>query len=192
MILLYQLHPNEGADNPQEPARWLQYAPKAVYVRPKGADIGDLFGTDAPQGCMPVLHKSTTFTIDLPKIDETFKVARTAIPLDLFYAQTEYAVQGANLSGLDRTWLLHLNPPADKQPLRRASLFVMLTRFKRLQDIRLLRPLWSDMEERTHVIDYYMHSLKMEPGLEDEILRLKTLANATERMDASVQAPQHG
>ncbi len=76
-------------------------------------------------------------------------------------------MQGASFK--DELWVVDLTVPHNG--LRRAGLFVVLTRFKDVESILLLRPLWErgDNYKRKKVINAFVKACKLSPDLKAEL-----------------------
>lgn len=48
-------------------------------------------------------------------------------------------------------WIGHFNPPPSG-PFKRASIFVLLSRWAKLGDVLLLAPLWKTKREKAEVV----------------------------------------
>ena len=72
----------------------------------------------------------------------------------------------------DEIWVIDLAVPP--QGLRRAGLFVVITRFQDVDSIRLLRPLWTDKDgqgrrRKQAVINSFCKACKLEDDLKAEL-----------------------
>mmetsp|Transcript_39085 Transcript_39085/g.86959 ORF Transcript_39085/g.86959 Transcript_39085/m.86959 type:complete len:95 (+) Transcript_39085:3-287(+) len=81
-------------------------------------------------------------------------------------------------------WIGHLNvPPTPKSgALKRASMFVLLTRWASMDHVHLLAPLWppdatdADIDKIVHK---YWQATKVDPALAAEVQRLQAAATIT-------------
>ncbi len=82
-------------------------------------------------------------------------------------------------------WVIDLAVPP--KGLKRAGVFVLLTRFKDVEHIRLLRPLWphGDDYKRTSVIKSFIKAAKLDPDLKAELQLLQRNSEATKRNRAT-------
>ena len=101
---------------------------------------------------------------------------------------TDFYCQG--MSFKDDCWLAHLNPPATGQSeagkrtkLRRANVFVTLTRYASLDRVQLVAPLWpeGDAAARLNVINQFKEACRMSVDLTNEIDRLQRAADETKQ-----------
>jgi hypothetical protein len=177
------LDEREPADDLSCPYRVLRYPPIAVWVEPKEAPA-PLGGTCAPFGgpvdCLPVVPRDVRVSAkfgkgERPKVHGrevgTWSGFRMTVPLGHGFAVTDYAVQGQSFG--DATWFAHLGVP-DSGPMARASVLVILTRFRDWAAVRPWAPLWppGDMERRRKVIDAFHRAAKPKPDLVCELRRL--------------------
>ncbi len=67
--------------------------------------------------------------------------------------------------------------------LKRAGVFVLLTRHKDVEHVRLLRKLWPDGNtyKRTCIINSFIKATKLDPDLEAELQLLQRKSEATKR-----------
>jgi len=178
-------------DSMQGPIWWLKQPPVAIFVEPVESTVSDdawhtmkqQFPTLPPR-CVPIVTRHTpTFEVKLPeklqhqgKQVSCMRLTRWGVPLADAYAVTDFYCQGMNFR--QQCWLAHLCPPTDGGGLKRASVFVVISRWGRWEDVRLIVPLWpeGDMAERARVIQAFMHAACLEPELAAEMRRLKALA----------------
>jgi hypothetical protein len=117
----------------------------------------------------------------VPKIGDngettTIQVRRRNVPLSDAYAVTDFFIQGASFK--NDTWVIDLCPPPNG--IKRACLFVILTRYKSLDHIRLLRPLYTDAEQRRRVIQAFKKATKINDDLAAEARIQASMARATQ------------
>jgi hypothetical protein len=76
--------------------------------------------------------------------------------------------------------MAELTPP--EGPVSRASMHVILSRFRRLSAVKLYVPLWlpGEIQKRMDVIRFYYKRCRLSPGERAEMERLHALAAATE------------
>ncbi len=72
----------------------------------------------------------------------------------------------------DEVWVIDLAVPP--QGLRRAGLFVLITRFQDVNSIRLLRPLWDEKRVdaarcKSAVVDSFVKACKLDDDLKAEL-----------------------
>ncbi len=188
------LHPNEPEDDLSKPYRALKYLPLAVYVKPtmENGPAFNLFDDPVLEGCIPVKPSVAMFTFTLPGPMQvgghtitSLRIRRVGLPLGEGYAVTDYYCQG--LSFREKYWLAHLTPPSDGGGIKRASLFVIKSRFRAWSAVIPVAPLWDPhasnaASERERVIDAYWQAARMsgvEVHLAAELQRLRALAAAT-------------
>jgi hypothetical protein len=164
IILDEREQPDTGAGRVRE----LQYPPKAIIVRPAGPPP-PAFTHDVPAGCLMVLPEYGP----AHKIADGFSVKRFGCKLLSGYAVTDYYAQG--LTFKDGLWLVHLTPPPTAT-FARASIVVILSRYRSWDDVHLWEPLWDTPAARTAVINKYHKALQMTDRLETELKRLHTAA----------------
>jgi hypothetical protein len=94
------------------------------------------------------------------------------------YAVTDYFAQGETFSA-QQSWLVDMRPPTGQ--LHRASLYVMLTRFRTFAQLRLLCPLWppGDAAAERRVKARFLTALQPDLDLRAEWRRLTRLAEAS-------------
>jgi hypothetical protein len=102
-------------------------------------------------------------------------VKRRGFPVLNGYAVTDYYAQG--LTFKDSLWLVHLTPPPSGS-FARASIVVILSRYRSLDEVHLLEPLWGSATARQAVIAKFHKTLQMSGDLESELARLAALAQA--------------
>lgn len=183
------LHNDEPPGDPNAPVRWLVYPPRAVFVEPHGVQLGDICSAvcpECPYNCMPVLPIKRTFNVKLTPTQDcqlsadecSFKMSRTAIPLGAGYAVTDYWAQGVSFK--DDLWFADLRPPRTGH-FQRASIAVVISRFRNWDAFRALAPLWPDGDTAAEakVIDAWYAASKMDPKLRAEMQRLDRLSQHT-------------
>jgi hypothetical protein len=89
------------------------------------------------------------------------------------YAVTDYYAQG--LTFKDDRWLVHLTPPPGGK-FARASIVVIISRYRSWDSVHLLDRLWDSAAQREVAIDKFTKTLTMTPALEHELARLQALA----------------
>ncbi|GLC44536.1 hypothetical protein PLESTM_001610800 [Pleodorina starrii] len=102
-------------------------------------------------------------------------IRRNNIPVGDWHAYTDYAVQGRTFG--EETWVIDLTLPP--RGIKRATLYVLLTRFKSLDHIRLLRPLYTTPAAHKKVITAFLKATHLEPDLAAELRLLSAAAAAT-------------
>jgi hypothetical protein len=179
---------------------FLRRPPAAIFVRPLDTTVStatlDILRQTyptLPSGCLPVVptwtdsfnvkyfHKATTADGATNEVAATIRVRRFGFSLSDGYAVTDYYCQGVNFKA--NPWLAHLNPPPNGRGLKRATIFVVLTRWSAWADVKLLCPLWAagDSVGRQRVIDAFHALACLEPELQAELTRLQDRA-ATARV----------
>ncbi|EFJ45556.1 hypothetical protein VOLCADRAFT_93996 [Volvox carteri f. nagariensis] len=176
----------EPADDGHGPYRRLKYLPAAVIVRPINGHIPDTvlrgLADYASRGGAFILspRASCIAEVEMPAPGcgtLTKQVRRLNVPLGDRQAVTDYFVQGRSFK--DECWLVDLAAPPNG--IKRATLYVLLTRFKTLDHVRLLRPLYTTPHERKKVIKQFLSATKLEPDLAANLRLLKQAARETEQ-----------
>ncbi|EFJ39543.1 hypothetical protein VOLCADRAFT_100841 [Volvox carteri f. nagariensis] len=176
----------EPADDGHGPYRRLKYLPAAVIVRPINGHIPDTvlrgLADYASRGGAFILspRASCIAEVEMPAPGcgtLTKQVRRLNVPLGDRQAVTDYFVQGRSFK--DECWLVDLAVPPNG--IKRATLYVLLTRFKTLDHVRLLRPLYTTPHERKKVIKQFLSATKLEPDLAANLRLLKQAARETEQ-----------
>ncbi len=82
---------------------------------------------------------------------------------------------------MDEVWVIDMAVPP--RGLKRAGVFVVLTRFKDVEHIRLLRPLWPDRDgyKRAGIIRSFIKTARLDPDLKAELQLLQRNSEATKR-----------
>ena len=156
--------------------------PTAVYVRPEGVELGDLCVKEGlPPGCLPIMPVSHDFGITVKHVGQrneayTFNVKRTAFPLGDAYAVTDYFCQGMSFG--EAIWLAQFMKP-NTGNFSRASLYVLLSRFRDWDAVRPLSPLYKTEAEKKAVVDAYCKAATLTPDLKAELARQRRLAKET-------------
>ncbi|EFJ40932.1 hypothetical protein VOLCADRAFT_99206 [Volvox carteri f. nagariensis] len=176
----------EPADDGRGPYRRLKYLPAAVIVRPMSGHIPDTvlqgLGDYASRGGAFILspRASCIAEVEMPAPGcgtITKQIRRLNVPLGDRQAVTDYFVQGRSFK--DECWLVDLAVPPNG--IKRATLYVLLTRFKTLDHVRLLRPLYTTPHERKKVIRQFLSATNLEPDLATNLRLLKQAAHETEQ-----------
>ncbi|EFJ40933.1 hypothetical protein VOLCADRAFT_99207 [Volvox carteri f. nagariensis] len=176
----------EPADDGHGPYCRLKYLPVAVIVRPINGHIPDTvlqgLADYASRGGAFILSPrvSCIAEVEMPAPEcgtITKQVRRLNVPLGDRQAVTDYFVQGRSFK--DECWLVDLAVPPNG--IKRATLYVLLTRFKMLDHVRLLRPLYTTPHERKKVIKQFLSATKLEPDLAANLRLLKQAARETEQ-----------
>ncbi|EFJ39912.1 hypothetical protein VOLCADRAFT_100387 [Volvox carteri f. nagariensis] len=174
----------EPPDDGRGPYWRLHYLPAAVLVRPiKGhapkavpADLADFATKGAAFAIVPRPSPAANITVPAANTGTTTKnVRRVNVPLGDYYAVTDYFVQGRSFK--EECWVADLSVPPGG--LKRATMYVLLTRYKTLDHIRLLRPLSTTPDERTRVVKQFMAATKLDPDLAAELRLLDRRATET-------------
>ncbi|GIL91447.1 hypothetical protein Vretifemale_18999, partial [Volvox reticuliferus] len=174
----------EPPDDGHGPYWRLHYLPAAVMVRPiKGhapnTVLADLADFASKGGAFTVVPRpSPAANITVPAVDTgtaTKNVRRINVPLGDYYAVTDYFVQGRSFK--EECWVADLSVPPGG--LKRATVYVLLTRYKTLNHIRLLRPLSTTPDERKRVVQQFLAATKLDPDLAAELRLLDRRATAT-------------
>ena len=176
------LHPNEPPDNGQGTYRRLQYMPLAVFVKPvsgmplPASVTSPEFANQFP-GAFPVVPMTAQATVSLPnwanrpndhRAMVKLTIARTNMGLGDAYAVTDFFVQGFSFK--DACWIIDL-AVGPKNSIHRACLYVLLSRYRSWDDIKLLRPLFPETpnglraKERKRVVDAFLKAAKVDPDL---------------------------
>ncbi|EFJ44471.1 hypothetical protein VOLCADRAFT_95418 [Volvox carteri f. nagariensis] len=167
------------------PYRQLKYLPAAVIVRPISGHIPGTvlqgLADYASRGGAFILspRASCIAEVDMPAAGYgtiTKQIRRLNVPLGDRQAVTDYFVQGRSFK--DECWLVDLAVPPNG--IKRATLYVLLTRFKTLDHVRLLRPLYTTPHERKRIIKQFLSATNLEPDLAANLRLLKQAARDTE------------
>ncbi|EFJ39807.1 hypothetical protein VOLCADRAFT_100524 [Volvox carteri f. nagariensis] len=176
----------EPADDGRGPYRRLKYLPAAVIVRPISGHIPGTvlqgLGDYASRGGAFILspRASCIAEVEMPAAGYgtiTKQIRRLNVPLGDRQAVTDYFVQGRSFK--DECWLVDLAVPPNG--IKRATLYVLLTRFKTLDHVRLLRPLYTTPHERKRIIKQFLSATNLEPDLAANLRLLKQAARETEQ-----------
>ncbi|EFJ50441.1 hypothetical protein VOLCADRAFT_88788 [Volvox carteri f. nagariensis] len=176
----------EPADDGRGPYRRLKYLPAAVIVRPISGHIPGTvlqgLGDYASRGGAFILspRASCIAEVEMPAAGYgtiTKQIRRLNVPLGDRQAVTDYFVQGRSFK--DECWLVDLAVPPNG--IKRATLYVLLTRFKTLDHVRLLRPLYTTPHERKRIIKQFLSVTNLEPDLAANLRLLKQAARETEQ-----------
>jgi hypothetical protein len=181
----------------------LQKPPVALFVRPLDASVSraawEAMRVDfptLPQGCIPVTSGwSDAFPVQYQQelltpdggsytpqrhVSRRVSVKRFGFALSDAYAVTDFYCQG--MSFKQARWMAHLNPPPGGKAygLKRANVFVVLTRWGEWDNVWLIAPLWpaGDAAAREAVIDEFLRLAVLEADLKKELRRLRTAAAA--------------
>ncbi|KXZ41050.1 hypothetical protein GPECTOR_902g156 [Gonium pectorale] len=187
------LDEREPPDDGAGPYRKLKYVPKGIFVRPlnNNADtaailsgIGDYSDSHGAFIITPRWSSPVTQTFPQPLdlgtgkrvASATFK--RYNIPLGDAYVVTDYYCEGASFG--DDCWVADLTPPPG-HGIKRATIFVILTRFRSMDHVLLLRPLYDERfpASFTAVVDQFLKAARLGPDLTAELGRLSGLAAST-------------
>ncbi|EFJ44473.1 hypothetical protein VOLCADRAFT_95420 [Volvox carteri f. nagariensis] len=176
----------EPADDGRGPYHRLKYLPVAVIVRPINGHIPGTvlqgLGDYASRGGAFILSPRTSCIaeVEMPAAGcgtITKQIRRLNVPLGDRQAVTDYFVQGRSFK--DECWLVDLAVPPNG--IKRATLYVLLTRFKTLDHVRLLRPLYTMLHERKRIIRQFLSATNLEPDLAANLRLLKQAAHETEQ-----------
>lgn len=173
------LHPDEPPlpDPGMEPVHVLRYVPRALLVEPDGPPLGWVFPrSELGVNEIAVLPRGVQFT---PRESYSLALHRWGFPVEAAYAVTDYFTQGQSFP-LEQQWLADMRQPT-KGPWLRASLYVMLTRFRSMDALRLLCPLWPEgnVAAEAKVKGALRHILVPDPDLAAEWRRFQQLAQVT-------------
>ncbi|GLC34275.1 hypothetical protein PLESTM_000177100 [Pleodorina starrii] len=175
----------ERPDDGSGPYWRLQYLPAALLVRPlrghnptsilQGVSDFASHGAAFPLCPRPNLEPATIL-MPAPGVGtEPKAIRRINIPVGDWHAYTDYGVQGRTFG--EETWVIDLTLPP--HGIKRTTLYVLLTRFKSLDHIRLLWPLYTTPAARKKVIAAFLKATHLEPDLAAELCLLSTAAVAT-------------
>ncbi|KXZ45874.1 hypothetical protein GPECTOR_49g457 [Gonium pectorale] len=176
--------PREPPDTGTGPFWQLQYLPLAVLVRPLAghqpdtilSDLADYASHGAAFAVVPRPSEQAKVTVPAPETGTVTKlIKRINVPLGDGYALTSYAVQG--FSFRDRCYVIDLTVPP--HGIQRATLFVLLTRYKDLDSVHLLRPLYRTNQELEQVVDKFMEASVLSPDLAAELRLQRAAAERT-------------
>lgn len=147
-----------------------------------------------PDGCVPVVptEKQTTHKFERGQgvtIDghhyhpgELIKIRRKAIPLAEGYSVTDFYTQGMSFG--DACWVAHINlpPGGGANATLRASMFVLFSRFRSWDHVRILRPLYTDrtpVDAKKKIIDRLHDITQLPRDFRAELARLRATAAKT-------------
>lgn len=184
------LDPREEDDDLEAPVWRLKYMPTAVFVKPVGGGAptslldGAKFVHDDLDGAFPVLPRdSSPADVFVPcslNGKKILRLKRRNVPLGDAYAVTDFFVQGASFGS--ECWIIDLVPP--RGGLKRAALYVLLSRYRSMDDVRLLRPLYYTVDKdgrkehygRKVVIRAFNRAARCDPDLTAEWKLLREAA----------------
>ncbi|EFJ41108.1 hypothetical protein VOLCADRAFT_98895 [Volvox carteri f. nagariensis] len=126
-------------------------------------------------------------TLDDQGRETVLRVRCHNVPLRDAYAVTDFFVQGCSFK--DDCWIVDLCPPPTG--IKCACLFVILMRYKSMDHIRLLHPLYNNAYEKAQVIKAFTKAATIHPDLDAES-KLQTAAaqRTRERYTALFQEAQ--
>lgn len=187
------LDPREIEDDMTKPIRVLQFPPLAICVEPENFKLGQLCELPVPENCIVVGQKRTSaircklpheFHVSPGKTIKSFTFTRLGIPLDGGYAVTDYFAEGMSFTPPD-VWVAHMNPPPSGL-FTRASIYVTMSRFRRLSQFHSLLPLWQEGNdaERDIVVDKFVKAAKLSDSLIADFKRLQRTAELTKEAHA--------
>ncbi|EFJ39704.1 hypothetical protein VOLCADRAFT_108524 [Volvox carteri f. nagariensis] len=176
----------EPPDDGTGPYRRLQYLPTAILVRP----IHGHKPTTILQGSHDLASHGATFalrpraskepaTVLMPATNTGTApkaIKRINFGLGDWFVVTDHWVQGRTFR---ECWVVDLSVPP--KGIKRATLFVLLTRFKSLDDIHLLRPLYTTPTERRSVVTAFQRATRLTDDLAAELRLLDATAADTHR-----------
>ncbi|EFJ39467.1 hypothetical protein VOLCADRAFT_100932 [Volvox carteri f. nagariensis] len=176
----------EPPDDGTGPYRRLQYLPAAILVRP----IHGHKPTTILQGSHDLASHGATFalrpraskepaTVLMPATNTGTApkaIKRINFGLGDWFVVTDHWVQGRTFR---ECWVVDLSVPP--KGIKRATLFVLLTRFKSLDDIHLLRPLYTTPTERRSVVTAFQRATRLTDDLAAELRLLDATAADTHR-----------
>ncbi|KXZ57039.1 hypothetical protein GPECTOR_5000g1265 [Gonium pectorale] len=130
--------------------------PLAVFVRPESVHLDNLAPDKLfPSGSIPIVPTTSSgLTMSLPEAVDfgdgrgkvtSINMRGTNLPLSDCYVVTDYFAQGL-LFGSE-PWVVDLTPvpSGNTTPsIKQAAVYVMLSRFRRLSSVKLLRPLYRE------------------------------------------------
>lgn len=111
-------------------------------------------------------------------------IRRRGIPLGEGYVVTDFYTQG--MSFKDDCWVAHLNLPyggGSTNATLRASMFVLLSRFRSWDHVRILLPLWdrrATQADKDKVIDRFLKICELPANFKAELDRIAACAAATQ------------
>ncbi|EFJ39201.1 hypothetical protein VOLCADRAFT_101252, partial [Volvox carteri f. nagariensis] len=176
----------EPPDDGTGPYRRLQYLPAAILVHP----IHGHKPTTILQGSHDLASHGATFalrpraskepaTVLMPATNTGTApkaIKRINFGLGDWFVVTDHWVQGRTFR---ECWVVDLSVPP--KGIKRATLFVLLTRFKSLDDIHLLRPLYTTPTERRSVVTAFQRATRLTDDLAAELRLLDATAADTRR-----------
>ncbi|PNH01498.1 hypothetical protein TSOC_012616 [Tetrabaena socialis] len=184
------LDAREPPDDVRQPTWRLNFPPIAVFVKPVDGEcdtdiLTSLADYSNTHGAFLVTPKTvTTDQIDLKATRDLgsgpvnkVKLSRRNIPLGDAYVVTDHFVQGASFK--NACWVADFKPPPGG--IDRASILVMLTRFKSMDHVKVLRPLYDESQPASfkNVVDAYVHAAPLSYDLKADLQRLQTLSVVT-------------
>lgn len=164
--------------DPREPpddgvgGHWrLKYLPLAVFVRPAKESLpanvaGSEFEVTFP-GAFPILPSTQSAKILMPSAPngtEMKTVQRTNIPIGDAYVVTDFFIQGTSFK--NDVWFVDL--AVSQRQIKRACLYVILSRYRSWDDVKLVRPLWLNDTDKERVINAYLRAARRDPDLAAE------------------------
>ncbi|EFJ39522.1 hypothetical protein VOLCADRAFT_100867 [Volvox carteri f. nagariensis] len=189
--------PCEPPDQGTGPFWRLKYLPQAVLVtHAKTVGSTNVFKGEElfedVQHAFLVCPRSTKNPLNVHTLDDqgretVLRVRCHNVPLRDAYAVTDFFVQGCSFK--DDCWIVDLCPPPTG--IKRACLFVILTCYKSMDHIRLLRPLYNNTYEKAQVIKVFTKAATIHPDLDTESKLQTAAAQCTqERHTALFQEAQ--
>jgi hypothetical protein len=172
------------------PGPSLQYLPLAVLVRPFGdrqpegvlTNIADYASRGAAFAVVPRPSEEAHVAFPAPQTGTiTKRVKRINVPLGDAYALTDFGVQGFSFG--NRCFVVDLTVPP--RGIKRATLFVLLTRYKDFASVRLLRPLFTTEAGLEEVVDKFMAASELSVDLTAELRLLQRAADETRQRYAA-------
>ncbi|EFJ47341.1 hypothetical protein VOLCADRAFT_92119 [Volvox carteri f. nagariensis] len=168
-------------DHGTSPFWRLKYLPQAVLVTPaKTVGSANVFKGEElfedVQHAFPVCPCATKYPLNVHTLDDqgretVLRVRCRNVPLGDAYAVTDFFVQGCSFK--DDCWTVDLCPPPTG--IKCACLFVILMRYKSMDHIRLLHPLYNNTYEKAQVIKAFTKAATIHPDLDTES-KLQTAA----------------
>lgn len=139
-----------------------------------------------PRGCLAILPATSKSTHPFPKgitisgVKYTkVTIQRRGIPLGEGYAVTDYYTQGMSFN--EDCWVAHITPPPGGK-MQRASMFVLLSRFRSWKHVRILLPLWNESttaSKKAAIVDRFLTMTRLPEAFRNELEELEKNVKAT-------------
>lgn len=205
-IILNPLEPPEATADEHKAVRYLKYVPAAVIVKPERGPhvwphdvaVASCFKATLPDGCLAITPETRTSCHKFGKSPmrifgaayKQVSIRRRAIPLGEGYVVTDYYTQG--MSFRDACWVAHITPPpgGGAYSVKRASMFVLLSRFRSWDAVKILVPLWKESDpdwqkQRSDLVSKFLQMTRMPDNFRIELKRLNDLSEQRSQLQAA-------